>query len=90
MSDSVNSPDHYNWHPSGVECADIAAGFDYLDGNVIKYIWRAGKKQEQGMDDSEKQLEDYKKARWYIEKKIKTLEASHGLGLQHSSPKGNS
>ena len=42
MSDPVQHPDHYTWHPSGVECILIAKHFNYSLGNVIKYTWRAG------------------------------------------------
>ena len=37
-------------------------------GNAIKYISRAGKK------DPTKEIEDLKKAKWYIERRIKELE----------------
>lgn len=67
VSDSVNHPSHYNQHPSGVECVTIAAGFDYCLGNCIKYLWRAGLK-------SVDPLEDLKKAAWYLNYKIKQLE----------------
>jgi len=36
-----------------------------MHGNVIKYISRSGKKGDT--------LTDYKKAKWYIEKLIKSL-----------------
>jgi hypothetical protein len=38
-------------------------------GNAIKYIWRAGLK-------SADPIEDLKKARWYIEREIARLEAA--------------
>ena len=55
MSDPVIRPSHYNWHPSGVECMEIASEFNYFLGNAIKYIWRA--------DHKGKPIEDLKKAR---------------------------
>jgi hypothetical protein len=60
--DMVNHPPHYNQHPSGEECCDIAEPFGYYLGNAIKYIWRAGLKGDI--------LEDLKKAEWYIKKEI--------------------
>lgn len=66
MSDKVNHPDHYNSHPSGAECVEIAEWFPFNLGNAIKYIWRNGKKGDQ--------LEDLKKARWYLDREITRLE----------------
>ena len=47
---------------------------DFDLGNAIKYILRAGHKTEEGYDDKAKTIEDLKKAVWYINDKIKTLE----------------
>ena len=65
--DVVNSPSHYN--QAGVECIEAIAaatddGFEYyLQGNIIKYIWRYRYKNG---------IEDLKKAQWYINKLIET------------------
>lgn len=64
--DPVNHPDHYTSHPSGAECIEIAEWFPFNLGNAIKYIWRNGKKGNQ--------LEDLKKARWYLDREILRLE----------------
>lgn len=72
-NDSVNHPAHYTQHPSGVECIQITQYYDFCVGNAIKYLWRAGLKREQGMDDRQKQIEDLKKAVWYINKEIENL-----------------
>lgn len=74
MDDKVNHPRHYTSHPSGVECIDITRHYDFCTGNAIKYIWRAGLKTEAGMGDTEKEIEDLKKAIWYLEQKIEMLE----------------
>ena len=66
MEDSVNHPKHYNSHPSGIECIEITQHMDFLIGNAIKYLWRCGMK-----DDD---IQELKKAIWYIERKIKLLE----------------
>ena len=62
--DNVNKPKHYSSHPSKVECIDIAEHHDFCIGNAIKYLWRAGIK------DSSTEIEDLKKAIWYIQRKI--------------------
>lgn len=69
-NDSVNHPKHYTSHPSGIECIEITKFYDFCIGNVIKYLWRAGLKSEEGMSDAEKELEDLEKARWYLDKEI--------------------
>ena len=73
--DKVNSPKHYTSHPSGVECIQVARCYDFCIGNAIKYLWRAGLKSEEGYSDIDKQIEDLKKAVWYIKDEIKSLEA---------------
>lgn len=73
-NDNVNHPSHYTSHPSGVECIEIAKHYDFCVGNAIKYLWRAGLKHEEGMNDRAKEIEDLKKAVWYINKKIEMLE----------------
>lgn len=65
--DVINHPPHYTSHPSGVECIQITEHMSFCLGNAIKYIWRAGLKS----DDA---LEDLKKARFYIDREIKRME----------------
>src|SRR5579863_2607026 len=66
MSDPVNHPRHYTQHPSGVECIEIVEHMNFNRGNAVKYIWRAG--------DKEREIEDLKKARWYVDREIARLE----------------
>lgn len=73
-NDPVNHPSHYTSHPSGMECIDIAKWYDFCIGNCIKYIWRAGLKKSATLSDKEKELEDLKKARWYLNKEIEEKE----------------
>ena len=60
--DMVNSPSHYN--QSGIECitaiqAALGPNFKYyLQGNIMKYLWR--------FDYKGKPLEDLDKAQWYL------------------------
>ena len=62
--DMVNSPPHYN--QSGVECiqaiqAALGPNFKYyLQGNVMKYLWR--------FDYKDKPIEDLDKADWFLER----------------------
>lgn len=74
MNDRVNQPKHYTSHPSGVECITISQHYNFCVGNAIKYCWRAGLKEEHGSDPVEKQIEDLKKAVWYLNREIKNLE----------------
>ena len=73
MEDKVNNPKHYTSHPSGIECIEITRHYDFCIGNAIKYLWRAGLKTEKGMQDKEKEIEDLRKAIWYINDKIENL-----------------
>lgn len=69
--DMVNSPPHYN--QTGIECIQaISAATDkgfkyYLQGNIMKYLWR--------FDYKDKPLEDLQKARWYLDKLIEEVMA---------------
>ena len=68
-NDNVNHPSHYT---SGViEVIDYIEDQElgYHLGNVVKYICRAGKK------DPDKEIEDLKKARWYLDRYIRLLES---------------
>ena len=71
MNDNVNQPKHYNSHPSGVECIEITEHMNFCLGNAVKYIWRASLKG--------KEVEDLRKARWYIDREISRIlnEKSH-------------
>lgn len=72
-ADVVNKPPHYTSHPSGVECIEIVRHHNFDVGNAIKYLWRNGLKQDADKSVTEKQLEDLRKARWYIADEIKRL-----------------
>jgi len=71
MKDMVNHPAHYTSDPSGVECIQIVRHRNYNIGNAIKYLWRAGLKNE------DKHIEDLKKAIFYISDEIKRLEGNY-------------
>ena len=71
--DSVNHPNHYN--DGNIEVIDFIEdkNLDFHLGNAIKYISRAGKKHEQGMSNKQKEINDLRKAMWYINRKIDQL-----------------
>ena len=66
--DFVNRPAHYN-HLNGVECIQVTEHFNFNRGNAIKYIWRAGHKGNE--------IEDLKKAAWYLKREIERLECAN-------------
>ena len=66
LNQAVNHPSHYTSHPSGIECIDVVEHMGFCVGNAIKYLWRAGQKGDQ--------VEDLKKARWYVDREISRLE----------------
>ena len=68
----VNHPDYYQ-HPSGVECIEIIRHYCFTIGSAIKYLWRAGLKNEIGLDDKQKEIEDLEKAIWCIRDRINQL-----------------
>lgn len=67
--DAINNPQHYGGDANPYEAIKVieawALGFHL--GNVVKYISRAGKK------DPAKELEDLKKARWYLDREIERM-----------------
>lgn len=66
--EKINHPEHYNKHPSGVECIDIIRWYTFNIGVAMKYLWRAGKKP------GEAAVEDIKKAIWYLQNEVERLE----------------
>lgn len=71
--DLVNHPKHYTSDPSGVEAIEITRHRNFNIGNAIKYLWRAGLKEDPGKDILEKQVEDLRKAVFYINDEIARL-----------------
>lgn len=66
MTSNVDHPEHYNQHPTGVECIDIIEHFNFNVGVTIKHLWRAGLKGDA--------LEDLQKAAWYLQREIKRVQ----------------
>ena len=69
-SDPVNHPDHYQGKVECIDAIEAALGDDGFvaccRGNAMKYIYRAGRKGDS--------VEDLRKAAWYLDRAIKTLE----------------
>lgn len=89
MSDVINHPTHYT---SGkIEVIDFIEdkGLNFNLGNVIKYVSRAGLKKSKGKSLEDKALEDLKKARFYIDREIKTREARLSCAEKGESNEAN-
>ena len=69
MTTTNNRVDHPKYYQgkNGIETIEIIRHYTCDIANALKYLMRAGKKQEMGMEDAEKEIEDLKKALWYIE-----------------------
>lgn len=76
VNDKVDHPSHYTWlkEKCGIEVIDITRHLDFDKGNAIKYILRSGYKEEKGYTSNQKEIEDIKKAIWYLNDKLKMLE----------------
>lgn len=74
MHDPVNHPSHYTNSDAvcsecgtPIECIDVTQHMGFCLGNAVKYIWRAGLK------DEDQTVQDLKKAIWYIQRHIDNL-----------------
>lgn len=70
-SDPVNHPSHYT--RGNIEVIDFIEdqGFDYHIGNAVKYLSRAGLKNDE--------IEDLNKAIWYIQRKINKIQKQRAV-----------
>jgi len=73
VMDRVNHPSHYNSHPSGIELIEVARHMNFNVGNAMKYMWRAGLKDEADISGIDKHIEDLEKAEWYLKDEIKRV-----------------
>lgn len=66
MHDPVNRPEHYTL--GSIEVFDFIKAWElsFAEGNVVKYVVRAPHKG--------RELQDLKKARWYLDQLIKDAE----------------
>ena len=65
MTDLINHPPHYTSHPSGIEAIQVTRHMNFNLGNAMKYIWRAGQKEDA--------IQDLEKAMFYIADEIRRL-----------------
>lgn len=72
-NDQINHPKHYTSDPSGIECIDVTRHRNFNIGNAIKYLWRAGLKEDKDRKLIDKQVEDLNKAVWYLVDEIHRL-----------------
>lgn len=64
-TNNVNHPAHYGGQDNPYEAIKIIEAYDlnFCLGNVIKYVLRAGKKDDE--------IEDLRKALWYLDRELK-------------------
>lgn len=83
----VNHPSYYNTNNPkiyveindglkevDIECIDVIRDMPSWKGNIIKYAWRAGLKEEAGKSIIDKEIEDLEKIKAYANDRIKQLE----------------
>ena len=70
MTEQVNHPNHYGGEDNPYEVIKVIEAWDlnFHLGNTVKYVARAGKKNK------DEELQDLKKALWYLEREISNLE----------------
>lgn len=73
--EKINHPKHYNAY-KGIEIIDLVEQMNFNKGNAVKCIARAGLK------DPSTEIEDLKKAAWYIDREIQRIS---GLPVQNSN-----
>lgn len=76
---NINHPSYYN--DGKIEVIDFIEDkhLNFNRGNAVKYISRAGKK------DANAEIDDLRKAKWYIEREIKRLSKSHKEIVSHDN-----
>lgn len=90
MTSLIDHPPHYTSSPAActecatpIECIQITEHMTFTLGNAIKYIWRADLK---GND-----LDDLRKAAWYIHREISKRErGQEAVSLPRGGPNGAS
>lgn len=70
MTEKVNHPPHYGGSDNLYEAIKVIENWNlgFHLGNVLKYICRLGKKDEEDL------IHELRKARWYLDRKINLLE----------------
>lgn len=84
MGDLVNHPAHYTSGPKHsvcgepIECIDVTETLGFNLGNAIKYVWRAEHKGHQ--------IEDYRKAIWYLQRELDRLNKAEQMPKLEVTP----
>lgn len=68
--DPIHHPKHYT-HYKGLEVIQLTEQMNFNRGNAVKYIARAGIK------DQSKEIEDLEKAKWYIQREIDRIKGEN-------------
>lgn len=73
LEDMVNHPSHYT--TGKIEVIDFIEDKElgYHLGNAVKYIARAGKKEDAELSKRQKEIQDLEKSVWYINRRIQNL-----------------
>lgn len=79
--DAVNHPPHYTSGPECecgrvIECITVIRDRRLSIGVAMKYLWRNGLKHDADKSVTAKQIEDLRKAVWFIEDEIAQLQAA--------------
>lgn len=72
MQPPAHNRNYYLHEPSGIWCADITDHLSFNLGNAVKYVFRAGKKDEE--------VECLRKAAWYLRRQASVV--SSGKSVQ--------
>ena len=67
MNKEINKAEHYNAHPSGVECIQVIRHMTHNVGAAIKYLWR------NGLKPGNSAVKDLNKAIYYCADEIERL-----------------
>ena len=72
--EDINCPSYYTY--GNIETVDFIMdkNLNFNLGNTIKYVVRAGRKREEGMSNSDKTIQDLKKAIRYLQFEVEHLE----------------
>lgn len=72
--DNVQNPQHYT--DTKIEPIEVIEDWNlgFCLGNAVKYIKRAGHKKSSSMSMKEKEINDLKKASYYVNRRIYELE----------------
>lgn len=73
--EQIDHPRHYGGADNPYEAIKVIEAWelDFCLGNTVKYISRAGRK------DKDREIEDLRKAQWYLERRIQQLQKEQAL-----------